>query len=187
MIFMTKCPNCHGAGFTLHQVDWSMDRVRILCKTCDGIGYTYRKVMTPTQRRQLANILLKEGEEGWRVEVTPNMEGREFWELMKPDHYIRAIGFKYRAVRIERTPTRTPLPIEHYRRGMEVATDRLEYVVLGHESYTALTVHSRSESINILRCERIEKWRWPNETEWKPAFTETVEEKIVETLIVEGL
>ena len=143
--------------------------------------------MTPTQRRQLAQILLKEGEEGWRVENADlNGRHRNRWDVMRENHAVDTIGWRYRAVRIERTPTRTPLPIEHYRRGMEVKSQiglaEVERLVVGVTHGCIIL-----ETSDLTDAKELSHWRWPNETEWKPAFTETVEEKIVETLIVEGL
>lgn len=144
--------------------------------------------MTPTQRKQLANILLKEGEEGWRVE----RESNKVWREAESDHAIDCYLFRYRAVRIERVPTRTPLPIEHYKCGsvVTIAGQSDAFLVIGIRPETGWIVvlpeNQLSQSYHYSPS-RISKWRWPNETEWKPAFTETVEERVVETLIVEGL
>lgn len=147
--------------------------------------------MTPLQRKQLAQILLKEGEEDWRVENADlNGRHRDKWDVVRENHAVDTIGWRYRAVRIERVPTRTPLPIEHYKRGMEVLIDRDTNVWL------VLRVANNGKHVKLLlgddytchiKAANVTSWRWPNETEWHPAFTETVEEKIVETLIVEGL
>lgn len=142
--------------------------------------------MTPKQRKQLAAILLKEGEDGWRVEIKHTVEPFG-WFDMHLDHIVDLLRFRYRAIRTERVTTRTPLPVEHYKRGMEVATDRLEYIALGYYTHTQIKVHSLLQSLESLSIESITKWRWPNETEWKPAYTETVEEREVEVLTVDGL
>lgn len=161
-----------------------MDRVRILCKTCDGIGYTYRKVMTPAQSKQAAAIMQKHGVDGWRIE---NHHGSEIgpWKPVA-DPWWNWIYQVYRAVRIERTPTRTPLPIEHYKRGMEVKSQiglgEVERLVVGLINGCIIL-----ETADLTHAKMVSHWRWPNETEWHPAYTETVEERVVETLIVEGL
>lgn len=142
--------------------------------------------MTPTQRRQLANILLKEGEENWRVERR-HVDGWQ-WGIPGSDHDVDHYQFRYRAVRIERTPTRTPLPIEHYKTGMMVKLNcgnQCLIIADGGPSrrvwdlYATEPTHYPNTAFSA--------WRWPNETEWKPAYTETVEERVVQTLIVEGL
>jgi len=137
--------------------------------------------MTPQQSHARAQIMLKHGEPGWRIESrlrnvdnpwVPTSDPCWKWEV-----------WDYRAVRIEKTPKRTPLPIEHYKRGMEVRIHGccLDFLV------------SRSEVMNLVlengwvgeAC-TVTRWRWPNETEWHPAYTETVEEREVEKLEVEG-
>lgn len=137
--------------------------------------------MTPLQRKQLVQILLKEGEEGWRIECK-RKEGDFDWRYIGPNHQVDCMVFIYRAVRIERVPTRTPLPIEHYKWGMVVKHRGSEWLVLGVDTFNLLLQYGK-----FVYPDAITEWRWPNETEWRPAFTETVEEKIVETLIVEGL
>lgn len=143
------------------------------------------KQMTPTQRKQLAQILLKEGEEGWRIECK-RKEGDFDWRYIGPNHQVDCMVFIYRAVRIERTPTRTPFPIEHYRRGMEVKSHvglaEVERLVVGLINGCIIL-----ETADLTHVKMVSHWRWPNETEWKPAYTETIKEKIVETLVVEGL
>ena len=140
--------------------------------------------MTPTQRKQLAQIPLKECEENWRVECKHYHS--PLWVQPASDHTVDCSLYKYRAVRIELIPIRTPLPIEHYRRGMEVALRiglaAIDRLVVGVDHGGIIL-----ETAELTDVKRVSKWRWPNETEWKPAYTETVEEKIVETLIVEGL
>jgi hypothetical protein len=146
--------------------------------------------MTPTQRKQLANILLKEGEDGWRVYLKHIVNPME-WFAMPSDHTINRFKYTYRAVRIERIPTRTPLPIEHYKRGMEVLvfehSGAFLVIEIRHETGWVVAVLKNLISPSYYAPSRIIKWRWPNESEWKPAYTETIEEREVERLEVEGL
>ena len=93
---------------------------------------------------------------------------------------------EYCAVRIEKTTIRTPLPIEHYRRGMEVRTSELEGIVAVATPCQFLSVLSLKLAIRPVESVCVTHWRWPNESEWKPAFTETVEEREVERLEVVG-
>lgn len=144
--------------------------------------------MTPKQRKQLAQILLKEGEDGWRVErQCPNL-----WRENDSDHTIDCNLWRYRAIRTERVTTRTPLPIEHYKAGMLVKLNSgVQAVVLRRMGVTVFMWESEHQtgygSTHYTELRDIAHWRWPNETEWKPAFTETVEERVVQTLTVEGL
>lgn len=144
--------------------------------------------MTPKQRKQLAAILLKEGDDGWRIE-RKHIRNGEPWLNIDSEHLIDCYQFQYRAVRIERIPTRTPLPIEHYKRGMEVrlAAILTPYLVLGQLSPAILTCSRIDTSSVGLPVLDVAQWRWPNETEWHPAYTETIEEREVDRLEVEGL
>lgn len=170
---MPQCPRCHGAGFKLVQVAFGYDRVRVQCRACGGYGQIKGQQMTPLQRKQLAQILLKEGEDGWRVEHT-DFNVIDAWRPILSNHFVDGSKWRYRAIHIERLPKRTPLPIEHYRRGMEVLID----------SDTSAWLVLRADFVKV---SKITNWRWPNETEWHPAFTETVEEREVERLEVDGL
>ena len=125
--------------------------------------------------------MFKHGEPGWRIEFKPSCSAKQWAEASDLMWFWG--DYNYRAVRIEKVVTRTPLPIEHYRRGMEVRIQGccLDFLV------------SRTEAMNLILengwvgdiC-NITHWRWPNESEWYPAYTETVQEKEVERLEVEG-
>lgn len=128
--------------------------------------------------------MLKHGQDGW-IHRRRLREGG-LWHLDESPSWDW-VGYVYCAVRIEKITTSTPLPIEHYRRGMEVRT---------HSGMSALVLHDGPESGQI-RCAwsasvgyiepcKITQWRWPIETEWHPAYTETFEEREVERLEVEG-
>lgn len=184
---MPQCATCSGKGFKEQQLNWKSPLIRIRCKRCRGTGYITRmKTMTPLQRKQLANILLKEGEEGWSIQ-RQRLGTNQPWETIPDCHVIDCCAFRYRAVRIKRTPIRTPLPIERYKRGMEIANGPCICLVAENSGSNTVRVLYPDETLEDLLISVITLWRWPNETEWKPAFTETVEESVVETLIVEGL
>jgi len=132
--------------------------------------------------------MLKHGEPGWRIEFKPSCSAKQWAEASDPMWFWG--DYNYRAVRIEKTIVRTPLPIEHYKRGMEVKISDIcgTSITVGTKSETGwIVVIFRYDSpISYYAPSRIEKWRWPNESEWHPAFTETTEEREVERLEVEG-
>jgi len=138
--------------------------------------------MTPEQSHQRAQIMLKHGQEGWIIQF--RYKGGLAWSLGLDPTWKWEV-YDFRAVRIDKTPKRTPLPIEYYKRGMEVKTDIdgmgiILFVNVGADQIWCGWSHSASYVV----LERIVAWRWPHETEWKPAYTEVVEEKVVECLEV---
>ena len=145
--------------------------------------------MTPTQSKQAAAIMQKHGEEGWRIEYKHRGDPTLHWGSVAESLMWNWYAANHRAVRTERTPTRTPLPIEHYRRGMEVKNEcEVVALVVDLRLDGSIEIAWKGQSSSVIRkTNHFTAWRWPNETEWQPAFTETVEEREVETLIVEGL
>lgn len=144
--------------------------------------------MTPAQSKQAAAIMQKHGEEGWRIEYKHRGDPTLHWGSVAESLMWNWYAANHRAVRIERVPTRTPLPIEHYKRGMEVQFEgAYDYIILGDNGDNLKVILARIGGTWPADYRGIKKWRWPNETEWHPSYTETVEEREVETLIVEGL
>lgn len=151
--------------------------------------------MIPKQSHARAQIMLKHGEPGWihrrRLnDPTRNSNSQQPWKACDQPLWDWALN-EYCAVRIEKTTIRTPLPIEHYRRGMEVMIDGKQEtcLVLARNQFSVFAVRTIGIRMNVGDWEpftRIHRWRWPNETEWHPAFTETTEEREVEKLEVEG-
>ena len=141
--------------------------------------------MTPQQSHRRAEIMLKHGLPGWRIK-NKRLDATIPW-FYTSDPVWRWDLCDYVAVRVEKTTIRTPLPIEHYKRGMEVKLHNLqEGLVLANTPQT-IAVWDANLAIGArYNPSSVTEWRWPNESEWKPAFTETVEEKEVERLEVEG-
>ena len=138
--------------------------------------------MTPQQSHRRAEIMFKHGHDGWRI-YSKLLGVRNAW-VETSDPCWRWDLWEYCAVRIEKTIVRTPLPIEHYRTGMLVRVGvepgqcGVVFCVFNKTVEWVTTTGSHISS----RFGDITHWRWPNETEWHPAYTETVEEREVERL-----
>ena len=97
------------------------------------------------------------------------------------------VSCEYCAVRIDKVVTRTPLPVEHYKRGMEVKLRNIQEGLVLANTHQTIAVWDVNLALGVrFNLSSVTHWRWPNESEWKPAFTETTEEKEVERLEVEG-
>jgi len=142
--------------------------------------------LTPQQSHQRADIMLKHGQEGWVIyrrlryagDGVRRLDECPLWDWVHED---------YRAVRIEKTHVRTPLPIEHFKRGMELQLASGAFIlVLRDGSAEWPLLCAWGASVGGVELSKVSHWRWPHETEWHPAYTETTEEKWVERLEVES-
>jgi len=142
--------------------------------------------MTPQQSHARAAIMLKHGQEGWMIEYRCRYSKAPPWaELKDPGWNWHATD--HRAVRIEKNTIRTPLPIEHYRRGMELQLASGAFIlVLRDGSAEWPLLCAWGASVGGVELSKVSHWRWPHETEWHPAYTETTKEREVERLEVEG-
>ena len=51
----TKCPECSGLG----EIDYPEPAGTLTCKTCEGVGYFSREIISPDLEAALADILDK--------------------------------------------------------------------------------------------------------------------------------
>ena len=128
--------------------------------------------------------MLKHGQDGWEIKYRdrPSMQylrtDRPAWNWNRCE---------YIAIRVEKTTIRTPLPTEHYKRGMEVKLQNLQEGLALDITHLTLAVWDANLALGVrYNPSSVTHWRWPNESEWKPAYTETTEEKEVERLEVVG-
>jgi len=129
--------------------------------------------------------MLKHGQEGWRIESRLRNVDNPWVSTSDPCWKWEV--WDYRAVRIEKTTIRTPLPIEHYQRGMELQLASGAFIlVLRDGSAEWPLLCAWGASVGGVDLGKITHWRWPNETEWHPAYAETTEEKDVERLEVDA-
>jgi len=134
--------------------------------------------------------MFKHGEPGWRIEYRCKYPKAPSWAELRDPEWNWCVA-DHRAVRIEKVVTRTPLPIEHYRRGMEVlyGIDSNVWLVLGstpNKDCIGAVCGMNPQTQRTFQKQDITHWRWPNEAKWKPAYTEATEEREVERLEVEG-
>jgi hypothetical protein len=135
--------------------------------------------MTPKQSHEAASIMLMHDEPGWVIQNRPVANTQ--WLDCGTDPIWNFYTTEYRAVRYK--TKRVPLPIEHYKVGMFVQTLHKERLVLETIPLNSqISIYCGGCDI-LVRSDQITAWRWPNETEWHPAYTEERGE-ILEAFVV---
>lgn len=123
--------------------------------------YTKRiEGMTSKQRKQLAAILLKEGEQGWVIERLGKLT--KIWNIVNNLHEVDCSSYRYRAV--------GPRKRVDLKRGMEVKkASGLVGLLLTDQQEPEYIFLWCDGGVSTRPASPFTHYRWPNlETDWLP-------------------
>ncbi len=146
--------------------------------------------MSPAQSKQAAAIMQKFGDDGWMIEAA-NVGGCPKW-LPTTCPSWNWQDRLYRAVCTERLATQRHLPIEHYKRGMEIHFADANRLLIrdgakGENELGQTIANLVFDGGGLIPVGCVKRWRWPHESKWHDAYTETIAARVVKTLVVDGL
>lgn len=151
--------------------------------------------MNRTQTLRAAEIMSKLGLDNWRIETRDAFNIYSNW--VRADNWLEVSCWnwavrEYRAVRIEKEETKTPLSIDFYKIGMQICTkDEKEIGIVYREpGFSYIPFVTKDMRFFVVLCENIASWRWPKDNGdgvgWNKAYKTTTQEVVVEKIEIDN-
>lgn len=153
--------------------------------------------MNKKQTLRAAEIMSKFDEPNWFIEVRdwPSCGSKNEWSRFDNpcgSLFWNWICKEYRAIRIEKEETKTPLSIDFYKIGMEICTKEKKEIgiVYREPEFPYIPFITKDMRFFVVLCGNIASWRWPKDNGdgagWNKAYKMTTQEVVVEKIEIDN-